>query len=104
MHSENRHLVIRGRVQGVSFRYSMAFEANRLGVTGWARNRCDGSVEAVIVGGSENLAALLAWVRQGPPGARVEHVAVELFVPHAMDAKSNAEPLHPTAFEIRPDA
>lgn len=99
MHPESRHLVIRGRVQGVSFRYSMVFEANRLGVTGWVRNRHDGCVEAVIAGDPENLAVMLAWARQGPPGARVEHVAVELAAPETAVAHQQ-----PKTFEIRPDA
>lgn len=75
---EVRHLVITGRVQGVAFRASMAREAERLGVTGWVRNRSDGSVEAMIQGSPEQLAAMLTRVRQGPPRAHVAHVDVEL--------------------------
>ena len=70
-----KHLLISGRVQGVGFRYSMADEAERLGVNGWVRNRRDGTVEAVIEGPSEAVEALLAWARRGPPSARVTDVA-----------------------------
>lgn len=75
---EVRHLVITGKVQGVWYRGSMVEAAQRLGVTGWVRNRADGSVEAMIAGTDEQVAAMLNWARRGPPSARVEHVAVEL--------------------------
>lgn len=75
---EVRHLVITGRVQGVGFRASMAREAQRLGVTGWVRNRSDGSVEAMIAGTPEQVAAMMNWARRGPAAARVDHVAIEL--------------------------
>lgn len=75
---EVRHLVITGLVQGVGFRASMAHEARRLGVSGWVRNRSDGSVEAMIAGTPEQVAAMMNWARRGPAAARVDHVAVEL--------------------------
>ena len=75
--STTRHLKITGRVQGVSFRYSMRAEARRLGVTGWVRNRHDGSVEAVVQGPAEAADALVEWSRQGPPGARVTGVEID---------------------------
>ena len=55
----------------------MRREARRLGVTGWVRNRHDGSVEAVAQGPTEAVEALVEWSRQGPPGARVTDVQVE---------------------------
>lgn len=78
--TEIRHLLVTGRVQGVYYRVSLREEALRLGVTGWVRNRHDGSVEAMIAGTPEAVAALIAWSRNGPPAARVDHVAVELGV------------------------
>lgn len=75
---ESRRLIINGRVQGVAYRYHMTEEARRLGVYGWVRNRRDGSVEAVVSGEAEAIAAIIAWSRHGPPSANVIHVAVEL--------------------------
>lgn len=75
---EKRRLVIHGRVQGVGFRASLAWEAQKEGTTGWVRNRRDGTVEAMICGSDEAVAAMIAWTRRGPPGARVDRVEVEL--------------------------
>ena len=72
-----RRLQITGRVQGVGFRYAMRHEAQRLGVSGWVRNRRDGSVEALAQGTPESVDALIAWARRGPPGARVADLQVE---------------------------
>ncbi len=74
---EVRHLVISGQVQGVCYRASMVREARRLGVTGWVRNRSDGSVEAMVAGTAEQVAAIMNWARRGPAAAHVDHVAVE---------------------------
>jgi len=69
-------LRITGRVQGVGFREALRAQAERLGVTGWVRNRADGSVEALAQGSEAALSALLAWARRGPPAARVEGIAI----------------------------
>ena len=70
-------LVITGLVQGVGFRYSMAARARLLGVTGWVRNRRNGSVEAMIAGDAAQVGEMLAWSRIGPAGAAVDNVLVE---------------------------
>ena len=72
-----RRLVITGLVQGVGFRYAMAAQARLLGVSGWVRNRRDGSVEAMIAGDAAQINEMLAWSRIGPAGAAVDNVMVE---------------------------
>src|SRR2546423_11074297 len=62
-----KHLVISGRVQGVGFRYSISEEAERLGVTGWVRNRPDRAVEAGVAGGPPGGGRERALGRPGPP-------------------------------------
>jgi acylphosphatase len=69
-----RRLLIHGRVQGVWFRESMRLEAERLGVTGWVRNRADGSVEAMVQGEGPALVAIERWARRGPEAAEVSGV------------------------------
>jgi acylphosphatase len=71
---KTQRLLIHGRVQGVWFRESMRSEAERLGVTGWVRNRPDGTVEAVVQGSVKAVDALITWARSGPPLARVERI------------------------------
>ncbi|MGE5129500.1 MAG: acylphosphatase [Sphingomonadaceae bacterium] len=66
-----------GLVQGVGYRDGLRIEAERLGVTGWVRNRRDGTVEAVIRGRRETLEALLDWARIGPASARVDEVTIQ---------------------------
>jgi acylphosphatase len=70
------HLAIRGRVQGVGFRYAMVREAEARGVSGWVRNRRDGSVEAVVQGASAAVEAMRRWAEHGPEGACVSSVDV----------------------------
>ncbi|MEA3349790.1 MAG: acylphosphatase [Chloroflexota bacterium] len=60
------HARVDGRVQGVGFRYFTLENANRLGLTGWVRNRWDGTVEVVAEGSRKSLIALLQKLRRGP--------------------------------------
>ena len=80
--------VVRGRVQGVGFRWFVHRQAQAHGVAGWARNLDDGSVEVVALGSPEAVAALERDVRHGPRGAHVTGLTAEQ-VPHeAVDTKS----------------
>jgi acylphosphatase len=63
------HLTISGRVQGVGYRDALRSAARRHGAVGWVRNRSDGTVEAVLQGADEALAALRRWAERGPPAA-----------------------------------
>lgn len=65
---------IRGHVQGVGYRNALHAQATALGLSGWVRNRSDGSVEALVAGAPAALEAILEWARRGPPAARVSHV------------------------------
>ena len=70
-----RRFTVSGRVQGVWFRESTRREALRLGITGYAINLDDGTVEVLACGSPEALDALGAWLHEGPPMASVAHVA-----------------------------
>lgn len=65
---------VTGRVQGVWYRASTQEQARRLGITGYARNLPDGSVEVLACGTAEALAELERWLWQGPPRAQVAEV------------------------------
>jgi acylphosphatase len=69
-----RHVVIRGRVQGVGYRAFTEYAALEQGLEGWVRNRRDGEVEAVFAGSPEAVAAVIEACRRGPPGARVDAI------------------------------
>jgi len=74
-------VVIRGRVQGVGFRYHCRSEAQRLGLVGWVRNEPDGSVRAAFEGTDDAVVAMVSWSRQGPDYARVTSVEVREIAP-----------------------
>ena len=76
-------VIVSGRVQGVYFRDSCRSEAQRLGVSGWVRNRPDRTVEVVAEGPRDRVDRFLDWCRQGPPRAQVTGVVVTDEVPAA---------------------
>ena len=69
-----RRFVVRGRVQGVGFRWFVEREAHVLAVSGWVRNNADGSVEVLAQGTRDQLLGLRSRLRQGPRAARVDEV------------------------------
>lgn len=90
-----KHTIISGRVQGVYYRDWTVATASRLGLTGWVRNRHDGTVEAVFCGPAESVEAMLAECREGPPAAKVERVVAQEWQAPLSTALT-------TAFEKRP--
>ncbi|MBE7636788.1 acylphosphatase [Sneathiella sp. P13V-1] len=71
------HVRITGRVQGVGYRAWTVEHASRAGLTGWVRNRSDGSVEAVLQGSETTIEAFLARCQEGPRFAKVYSVTTE---------------------------
>lgn len=86
-----KRLVITGRVQGVGFRHWMTTRAQRMGVSGWVRNRADGSVEALMDGPADAVEELLRACRRGPPGAEVRSIE-----------ETMGEPAETPGFVMRP--
>jgi acylphosphatase len=72
--AEARRFVVRGRVQGVGFRWFVEREAHILGIAGWVRNNADGSVEILAQGTRDQLSGLRSRLREGPRAARVDAV------------------------------
>lgn len=93
-------VVVYGLVQGVGFRYSARAEAERLGITGWIRNRADGAVEAEIGGDAEQVQRMLDWLAHGPRGAAVTAVEVHEIPLHESGLPEIAPPSSRAAFRI----
>ncbi|MGW9112245.1 acylphosphatase [Microbacterium sp. NPDC055683] len=87
------HVVVRGVVQGVGFRWSTARQAERRDVAGWVRNVGSDRVEAELEGAAPAVDAVLAWMRSGPVGSRVDGLDVD-----------DAEPQGDSTFEVRASA
>jgi acylphosphatase len=75
--AKRMHLTIRGQVQGVSFRWYARQRAISLGLSGWIRNRPDGSVEALVEGPAEAVNSFVSWAREGPAMASIDAVDEE---------------------------
>lgn len=86
-------MIVDGDVQGVGYRYTLRMVARDAGVTGWVRNRRDGTVEAEVEGTPAAVDEVLAWMVQGPPGSRVDKTTV-----------TDAAPAADDGFEVRPTA
>ena len=71
-----KRFIVRGRVQGVGFRWFVEREAHMLGIAGWVRNNHDGSVEVLAQGTRDQLSGLHSRLREGPRAARVDAVEV----------------------------
>jgi acylphosphatase len=71
---QTRKFFVRGRVQGVGFRWFVEREAKTLGISGWVRNNSDGSVEVLASGTQEQLSGLRSRLQQGPRASRVDNV------------------------------
>ena len=87
------HYLVKGRVQGVGFRWFVQREASEIGLKGWVRNTDDGCVEIVAVGDAEDLAELKGALRKGSRGSRVDAV-----IEHEL-AESEGANLGPFAIE-----
>jgi acylphosphatase len=85
-----RRIYVAGRVQGVWFRESCRDRARGAGVAGWVRNLDDGRVEVVVEGPPAAVDEVVAWCREGPPRARVDHVGV-----------ADEEPVGERGFRVR---
>ena len=72
-----RQVTIKGRVQGVGYRYWVEQQARARGLEGWVRNRRDGSVEALFAGSADFVSGMIALCRRGPASARVAAVEEE---------------------------
>ena len=85
-----RHVVIRGRVQGVGYRAFTEYTALGHGLGGWVRNLRDGAVEAVFAGPEAAVTAMVAACRKGPPGARVNAIEERAGTPDDLALRGSA--------------
>jgi acylphosphatase len=86
-----RRVAIRGRVQGVGYRYWTRRTATARGLEGWVRNRRDGSVEAVLAGPEQAVAEMIMLCRRGPAAAHVDSVEQQAAEPDALNLRRRDE-------------
>jgi acylphosphatase len=86
-----RQVTIRGRVQGVGYRYWVEQHARARDLEGWVRNRRDGSVEALFAGPADVVSGMVALCRRGPPPARVVSVTEEAADADALNVRRAGE-------------
>jgi acylphosphatase len=92
MSAQRLHALVRGHVQGVGYRATTQREARTLGLAGWVRNLADGTVEVEAEGDEATIETFLEYLNEGPLGAHVDAVSVEL---------RPAQGGLPTPFEVR---
>lgn len=86
-----RHVLVRGRVQGVGYRAWTETVARECGLGGWVRNRHDGAVEAVFAGDATTVDAMLSACRRGPPAARVDDLQEQVGQASLLDLRRSGE-------------
>ena len=74
-----KHLVISGRVQGVGFRHWLQGIANKKNIFGWVKNKIEGDVEALIIGGEKEINDLIKFCEKGPLSSNVDHIKVSKY-------------------------
>ncbi|KFF30466.1 acylphosphatase [Bifidobacterium bombi] len=94
------HAVVTGRVQGVGFRYYVVKQARSLHISGWVRNRSDGSVETEAQGSDEDVTDFITLLKTGPEWSKVEHVNAASIPITEFTPTETREP----TFTVRPDA
>jgi acylphosphatase len=90
-HESVRHVVVRGRVQGVGYRAFVEYTALERGLEGFVRNRRDGTVEAVFAGTAELVDEVIEICRRGPPGARVAALDAREATPRELALRRTGE-------------
>ena len=72
-----KHIIIKGKVQGVGFRYWLYKAAMQRNIEGWVRNKISGAVEALLIGNDTEVNSLIKLCRKGPPSSEVTKVNIK---------------------------